>query len=70
MNYEVLKGVSADKTAQSLEAADDEVVQGPSVSPLLQQLCPLISQPTDLHFLRAQSVIHTVLWAFYIHCKS
>lgn len=38
MNYEVLKGVSPDEIAQSLEEADYEAGQGPIMSPLLQQL--------------------------------
>lgn len=40
VNYKVLKGVSPNEIAQSLEEADYEAGQGPVTSPLLQQLCP------------------------------
>lgn len=40
VNYKVLKGVSIDEIIQSLEEADSEAVQSPTMLPLLQQLRP------------------------------
>lgn len=63
VNYEVLKGVSTDEIAQSLEEADygpDKVLQWLLASAAVS----LTSQQTDLHLLRAHSVIRSVLWAF------
>lgn len=69
MNYKVFKGVSTDEVVQSLEEAAYEAVQGPTMSPLPQQLRPW-SASQGRAFIESPLCDHTALWAFTVTVRA